>query len=90
MRSRFGGVREAALRNDGDPTIRAMTHYVEDRNEVKRLFDGIAYSKCKLFYTNQKIVVIKHSIFQLPVSCTCSTTSLLKRRSRKDLDITFS
>ncbi|XP_039445370.1 aminopeptidase N-like [Culex pipiens pallens] len=45
MRERFGGVRETALRNDGDPTIRAMTHYVEDRNEVKRLFDGIAYSK---------------------------------------------
>lgn len=59
MREKFGGVREAALRNDGDPTIRAMTHYVEDRDEVKRLFDGIAYSKCKPFHTNHKLVLIK-------------------------------
>lgn len=32
---------------DASPDIRPMTHYVEDPESITKLFDNIAYDKCK-------------------------------------------
>lgn len=45
MRERFAGVREGALNTDANPNIRPMTYYVETPQEIKNLFDNIAYAK---------------------------------------------
>lgn len=37
-----------AFREDGNSNIRPMTYYVEKPSSIGGLFDGIAYSKCKL------------------------------------------
>ncbi|XP_062703238.1 aminopeptidase N-like [Aedes albopictus] len=48
MRDRFASVREGALSTDASATVRPMTHYVETRGEISRLFDNIAYAKGKI------------------------------------------
>jgi hypothetical protein len=35
------------METDANPNIRAMTYYVESPIGIDRLFDNIAYSKCK-------------------------------------------
>lgn len=47
MRERFASVRTTALNTDASATVRPMTHYVETTAEISRLFDNIAYAKCR-------------------------------------------
>lgn len=48
IKQRFSsGALQSALQVDGSATIRSMTHYVETVQEIDRLFDRIAYEKCK-------------------------------------------
>ena len=35
--------------SDSFDTTRPMSYYVEKRNDIDRIFDGVAYSKCKHF-----------------------------------------
>jgi aminopeptidase N len=46
-----------ALETDASETIRPMTHYVEEPQLVKDLFDDIAYSKCK-YFLNYLIILL--------------------------------
>lgn len=38
------------METDSNPTRRAMTYYVENPVLIDRLFDNVAYSKCKLIF----------------------------------------
>ena len=39
---------QAVMETDSNPARRPMTYYVENAVLIDRLFDSVAYSKCKL------------------------------------------
>lgn len=39
---------QTVLEVDASPNIRPMTYYVENPERISRLFDRVAYDKCKL------------------------------------------
>lgn len=64
---------QAVMVSDATENTRPMTHYVDSQRDISRLFDSVAYSKCKL--KSFGLIAVRSiktlSQLQLVVFCVC-------------------
>lgn len=49
---------QSVMESDANPNVRPMTFYVESPSNIDRLFDSVAYSKCKS--DDLQVIIIKN------------------------------